>query len=181
MSRLRAVFFEEGIKAAINNSRYLTKSQFAKCDQIAGAKKVRQRALGAIHRVNVAALHALLQCLRREIRKNNFIDALHDPVGYSFAYLDTGDLLDGRPHAFNVLDVHGGEYVNLGVEQLDDILVTLGMFTALDVGVGKFVDYRDGGLAGDDRVDIHLYEDRAFVFEFARSDAVELTSKFCGG
>ena len=76
-----------------------------------------------------------------------------------------------------MLDVHGREYVDPGVEKLQHILVALGMLAAFHVGVGQFVHQDHPWFAGKDGIHVHLIEDRAFVFNFLAWDALQLRSQ----
>ncbi len=77
-----------------------------------------------------------------------------------------------------MLHVHGGEHVDLGFQQLHHIFVALGVLAPLDVGVGQLVDHDDGGFAGKDGVDVHLFKHGAFVFDSSRRNAVEFGDEF---
>lgn len=57
-----------------------------------------------------------------------------------------------------MLDVDGGEDVDAGVEEFEDVFVAFAVFAAGDVGVGEFVDDDGVGMAGDDGVNVHLLE-----------------------
>ena len=84
--------------------------------------------------------------------------------------------------AFDVLDVNGGEDVDVVIEEIEDVFIALGEAAALYVGVGEFVDEGYLRVAGEDGVDVHLGEERALVGEFAAGDLLELGSEFgCAG
>ena len=57
---LRLLFRKVGIQAAIHDLCHLAQRKFAKCDQVAGFKEVRERAFGPFDRINIAATHSLL-------------------------------------------------------------------------------------------------------------------------
>ena len=98
----------------------------------------------------------------------------HDRVGDRLLLLDAGDPLDDVVHRLEVLDVERRDDVDAGVEELLDVLPALLVPRARDVGVGELVDERELGLAGEDRVDVHLLERRAAV---ARSCVRGTTSR----
>jgi len=102
---------------------------------------------------------------RREIGHYDFVGASQDPIRNSFPNLNSGNTLHRRIHALEMLNVHRGDHVYFGVEQLQNIFIALAMFAAFDIGVREFIDECDLRLARDNRVDIHLFEDRSFVFE----------------
>ncbi len=101
-------------------------------------------------------------------------------VGDGLADLDAGDALDGGGDALDVLDVEGGEDVDVGGEELLDVLVALGVFAALDVGVGELVDEDDLGAAGEDGVEVHLLEGDAAVLEVPAGHDGELLDELGG-
>src|SRR5271165_218659 len=77
--------------------------------------------------------------------------------------LHAGDLFGHVVERLQVLDVERGDDVDAGVEQLIDILPSLGVPAAGHVGVGEVVDQRDLRMAGEHRVEIHFGEGRAAV------------------
>ncbi len=60
------------------------------------------------------------------------------------------------------------------VSQFVDVLVTLAVFAALDVGVRQFVHNRNLRLAGQDGIDVHFFEDRALVVDFPAGHLLKL-------
>src|SRR5262249_28300984 len=59
-----------------------------------------------------------------------------------------------------------------------DIFVALAILAAGNVGVCEFVHEDDGGLAGEDGVEVHFLEERAFVLDFLARDGFELGDEF---
>ena len=76
-------------------------------------------------------------------------------------------MADGIHAAFGVLHVHGGIDINAGVEQLADVLVTLGMAGTGDIGVGQFIHHGQLGTAGQQGVQVHFLQRHPPVFHFA--------------
>ncbi len=70
--------------------------------------------------------------------------------------------------------------VDSRVEQVLDILVALGVARARSVGVGELVDQANGRPASQDRVDVHLAEGHAAVFDDARGDDLEVADLLLG-
>ena len=163
-----------GVEAAVDVFGDLAEGEFAQSDQIAAAEKIVEGLMDFVLRVDVAALHAALEGLGSEIDHDGFVGHGGNPVGDGFADGDSGDAADGGREAFHVLDVQGGEHIDFGGENFLDVFVALAVLAAGDVGVSKFVDEDDGGTAGDDGVDVHLFEEGAFVFDFAEWDLFEL-------
>ena len=94
-------------------------------------------------------------------------------VGDRLVLLDAGDLLDDVVHRLEVLHVHRGDHVDARVEELVDVLPPLLVARAGDVGVGELVDEHALGLAGEDRVDVHLLEGDAAVVDLLARDHLE--------
>ena len=167
-----------GGQRAVDRLGHVLQGELAECDQIAAAKEVGQRLFGAVHAVDIAAAHAGLQRLRREVGHHDLVGALHHPVRHGLADRNAGDALHGGRDALNVLHVHGGEDVDVGIEHVEHILVTLAMLAAFDVGMGEFVDQDDLRLSRENGVDVHLFEDDALVVDFLGM-FLELFGKLC--
>lgn len=153
----------------------------AECDEIAAAKEVGEGTLGTIDGIDVAATHAGGESFGGEIGEDDLVGAVEDPVRDGLADGDSGEALDARGEAFDVLDVDGGEDIDVGVEEKEDVFVALGGAAAGDVGVGEFVDEDDLGFAREDGVDVHLGEERALVIDLAGGDVFELGGELGGG
>src|SRR5262249_32923200 len=85
---------------------------------------------------------------------------------------------DRRRDTFDVLDVQGGKHIDFCVEKLLNIFVALTVSAAWNVGVSEFVNESDGWLPGQDGVHVHLFEDGAFVFDFAPGNGLKLRTQF---
>ena len=100
---------------------------------------------------------------------HHFVDSLQHPIRHRFPHLDPRDSLHRRGHALQMLNVHGGENVDPRIEQLEYVFIAFAMLAAFDVGVRQFVHQRDAGLARENGVHVHLFEERAFILDrFAR-------------
>ena len=135
--------------------------------EVAGPEVVRQGGVDPLGRVDVAVGHAAPKCLRAHVDELDLVGAAHDLVGHRLALLHAGDPLDDVVQALEVLDVHRGDDVDAGVEEVVDVLPALLVTAAGHVGVGELVDERHGGLAGQDGIDVHLLEGGAPVVEAA--------------
>src|SRR6266536_607913 len=82
-------------------------------------------------------------------------------VGERLAHPHAGQLEDLVVEALEVLDVDGGEDVDVGIQQLLDVLPALGVAAAGVVGVGQLVDQAELRLAVQQPVDVHLGEGSA--------------------
>ena len=122
-----------------------------------------------------------MQCLGGEIGEDDFVHALHHPIGNGFTNLYACNLLHGGSDALDVLHVHGRKYIDLGLQQFHDVLIALGVLAALNVGMGQLVDHDHGRFAAENGVHVHLFKRCAFVLKFARRDAFEFCGEFGGG
>ncbi len=97
--------------------------------------------------------------------------AIENRIGNGFPDEHAGNLLHGIAPAFDVLDVDGRENVDPGGEQLEHVLVALGMTRAGRVAVRQLVNDGDLRMPKQNRVEIHFAKVRAAVFELrARHD-----------
>ena len=144
---------------------HLPQRQLAQGHQISPTKEIREGFLCTIDRVDVAALHARLQSFRREIGHHNLVRTFQDPVRNCFPHLNSGDALDGWIHALKMLDIHRGENVYSGVEQLEHVLVPFAVLASFHVRVGEFVHKYDLRLARQYGIHIHFLEESALVVE----------------
>jgi len=67
-----------------------------------------------------------------------------------------------------VLNVHRGQHVDAGLDQDHDVFPAFGSRRAGNVGVGKFVDGAEVGLAAKDGIGIHLLERMVSIFDLWR-------------
>ena len=134
-----AVLGTQTPQTMIHRVRHLPQSQFAQGDQVRRPKEIIQRALRPFQRINIATFHAGLQSLRSEIGHYDLSCPLHHPVRNGLAHLHSSELPDRGSQALDVLHVHGGNHVDSGVQQLQNVFITLAVLAALNVGVGQFV------------------------------------------
>ncbi len=111
-----------------------------------------------------------MQGLGSQIGHDDLVGALHEPVRHRLANLDAGDALDRGRDALDVLHVHGGEHVDVGGKDIENIFVALAVFAAFDIGMRKFVDENDLRTASEDSFEIHLLEDDASVFDLSSGE-----------
>ena len=132
--------------------------ELSKGGQVARPEVVRERGIDLLRCVDVAVGHAPPQLLRRAVDELHLLGGPDDVVRDRLALLDAGDALDHVVERLEVLDVDGRDHVDPGVEQLVHVLPALLVPRARHVGVGQLVDEGDGGVAGEDGVDVHLLE-----------------------
>ena len=90
--------------------------------------------------------------------------AAQETVRDGLALRDAGDLLDNIVQGLDVLNVEGGDHIDPRREQLLYVLPAFVVLRSGRVGVGEFIDQRDGGLAVKHRVQVHFFEGDAPVF-----------------
>ena len=115
-----------------------------------------------------------LQRLRGEVGHDHFLHPLHHPVGDGLANRDSADALHAGSNALQVLNVHGGEHANVGVEKLKHVFVALAVLAAFDVGVGKLIHQDHGRLAGQDAFRSISSKIGALIFDLLSRNGVEL-------
>jgi len=173
------------VEGAVDGTGDALESHLAKGDEVAATEEVGEGALDTLGGVDVAATHAGDEGFGGEIADDDLVGAVENPVGDLLADLDAGEGLDAWGEAFYVLDVDGGEDVDLVVEEAEDIFVALGggrvaVVGIAELGVGELVDEDDLGHAGEDGVDIHLGEEGALVVDLAARDLFEAGGELGG-
>jgi len=176
--------FDVVVEGAVDGAGDALEGHLAERDEVAAAEEVGEGALDAFGGVDVAATHAGDEGFGGEVADDDLVGAVEDPVGDLLTDFDPGEGLDAGGEAFDVLDVDGGEDVDLVVEEAKDVFVAFGGAAVgaggAKLGVGEFVDEDDLGHAGEDGVDIHLGEEGAFVLDFAAGDLFEAGGELGG-
>ena len=90
--------------------------------------------------------------------------ATNDGVRNGLLLVDAGDLLHHVVDRLQVLDVHGGDYINARVQQRVDVLPPLLVRTARHVRVRELVYQRHGWVSGQHGIEVHLFQQRAAIF-----------------
>ena len=144
--------------------------EFAQRGQVPGAEVVGERRVDLLRRVDVPVRHPAAQRLGSHVDKLDLVGGPHHGVGHGLPLRHPGDLLDHVGHRLEVLDVDRGDHVDARVEQLGDVLPALGVPRAWHVGVRELVDKRDLRLAGEHRVDVHLFPLAAPVGQLLAGD-----------
>src|SRR6516162_7005130 len=132
-----------------------------------------QSVFGLLGNVNLSILEALYQIVRRQIDQLDSIGAIEDSIGNRFAHPNVGNLRDDVIKTFDVLNIDGGVDVDTVAHQLFDIEVAFRVAAAFGIGVGEFVDQNDLRMTRNDRVEVHLGERLAFIFDMAARNDFE--------
>src|SRR6202521_1923479 len=170
--------FHVGFEAAVNLFGDLSQSELAEGNEISAAEEILERAFHLFGTINVATLHAVLQGFRSEVHHYGFGGSEGYPVGNGLAHGDAGDgAYDGR-NAFDVLDVECRHHIDFCSQEFLYVLVTLAVLAPGDIRVGQFVDQDHLRAARENGLDVHLFEDRAFVFDFPSRNRFNLCEEF---
>jgi hypothetical protein len=153
--------------------------QLAQGGEIALREEVRDGAARLLGHVDLALAQPLDEVVRRQVDQLDLAGQFQDLVGQRLADLDTRDPGDDIVQALDVLDVQRGVDVDAGGEQVLDVLVTLFVAAARDVGMRKFIDEHQLGLALQHAVDVHLAEIAAAIENLlARHDLQPAQQRF---
>jgi len=164
---INILVFEISIQAAVDYLGHLPQGQLAQRQEISPAKEISQRLFHPLLRIDIAAAHSGLERFRCQVRHHDFIGALQHPVGDRLPHLYSGHTLHDRGHALQMLHIHGGKHVNVGLQKFDDVFIPLLVLAALDVGMREFIHQDHLGPARKNRVHVHFFKNGAFVFELA--------------
>src|SRR6266481_4990912 len=170
--------FHVGFEAAVNLFGDLAQSQLAEGNEIAAAEEILERAFHLFGTINVSPLHAVLQSFRSEVHHYGFGGSEGYPVRNGLAHGDAGDGAYDRRNAFDVLDVECRDHIDSCGQEFLYVLVTFAVLAPGDIRVGQFVDQNHLRAARENGVDIHLFEDRALVFNFFSRNRLNLCEEF---
>ena len=148
--------------------------------EIGVGEEIFQRGLHALRGINLSLAQPLLQVFGGEVDVDDLIGLGQHRIGNSLAHFHADELFDGVVEAFEMLNVEGGDDVNAGGEDVLNILVSLGVFAAGDVGVGQFIDDGHLRVAVDDGIDIHFLDDDLVIFDFSPGDDFQPFDQFGG-
>ena len=149
--------------------------QLAEHIQVALAEEVGQRLLDFFGSVYFALTQAGAQLVHSHVHVHHFVGTLEKAVGDGLADDSVGGAVDGVVERFQVLDVDRGHHVDAGVEQFQNILVTLAILAAGNIGVGQLV-HNDGlRMAGQEGVHVHFFQGDAAVGNLALGHDLQVT------
>ncbi len=126
--------------------------------QVPDPEVVGQRGVHLLGLVDIAVGHPAAQRLGRHVDELDLVGSADDLVGHGLALDDAGDRRHHVVERFEVLDVDRRDHVHAGVEQDADVLPALLVAGAGGIGVGEFVHQGDVGVAGKDRIKVHLLQ-----------------------
>ena len=114
--------------------------ELAQRGEVAGPEVVGECGVDLVRRVDVAVGQATAQCFRAHVDELDLVGAPNERVRDGLELADPGDLLDDVVHRLEVLDVDGGDHVDAGVEERLDVLPSLLVRRAGNVGVRQLID-----------------------------------------
>ncbi len=175
---MRSRTAQVGFEAAVNLFGDLAQSELAEGNEIAAAEEILERALHLFGAVDVPPFHAVLQGFRSEVHHYGFGGSERNPVRNRLAHGDPRNRAHHRRNALDVLNVKGRHNIDLRGQKFLDILVTLAVLASGNIGMGQLVDQNHLRAAREDGVDVHLFEDRAFVLDFSSRNRLNLREEF---
>ncbi len=153
--------------------------ELAQRHQVAFAEEVARRPLDLLGNVDLAGLEPREQVVGRDVDQHHFVGVVEERVGHRFPDRDAGDPADDVVEAFEMLDVERGEDIDAACQQLFDVLPSLRVARAFDVGVRELVDEDQRRATLDRRVEIELGELAALVLDRGgRQDLEALQQRF---
>ena len=154
--------------AALEALGHLAQRELAQVSEVLLLEEVLQRPGDLVGRVDLPGAQPLVQVLDGQVQVDDLVGLLEEAVGDRLAHRHAGRALDQVVQALQVLDVHRADDVDARVEQLEDVLVPLLVVAARDVRVRELVDDRQRRIAPQDRVEVHLLDGDAAVFDLRR-------------
>lgn len=162
--------------ARVDRLRALPQRQFAQGRQIRAAEEMPERPARFLRDVDLPLFEPLDQLIGRDIDDLE-LGLLENAVGHSFADAYPGERRDRIVQALEMLDVDRRENVDPSRKQFFDILPAFGVPAAGDVGVREFVHQHESRFARQDRVEVHLMQGAAVIFDCARRHLLEVAEQ----
>ena len=140
ISMVIAPALDSGIfRQQIDPVRTAPQSNFTQSSQIFYGKKTDCCTFRMIFPINLSACHALQQFRRFNIHQLHLIRLIKNRIRYTLLYQTSGNRSNGIVQAFNMLNIDCRVNIDSGIQQFLYILITLGMPTALRIGMSQFV------------------------------------------
>ena len=170
---LDAVLGPVALQPLVDPVGHPQQGELAQRGQVPHPEVVRQGGVHLLRGVDVAVGHPTAQRLRGHVLQLDLVGPADHLVGDGLALLHPGDRRHHVVERLQVLDVHGGDHVDAGVQQLLDVLPPLLVARAGDVGVRELVDEGDLRRPGQDGRQVHLGEQGAAVGDLLAGDHLQ--------
>ena len=129
--------------------------QFAQRGQVRLGKKMIERPARLSRDIDFALLQPLDQFVGQYVDDLD-LGCFQYRIGNSLTHAHPREGRDDIVQTLDMLDIDGGENVDPRIQQLFDVLISLGMAAARRIAVGKFVDKDQLGASIEDGVYVHL-------------------------
>jgi len=139
--------------------------QFAQRGQVALGKEVLHRPRDLVLNIDLACAQPFDQLFGGQVDQLDFVGFLEDGVRHGFPHTDARDAGDTIVEGLQMLHVEGGQYVDTRSQHLVHVLPALFVPTALDIGMGQFIDQCDLRAALQQRVEVHLLQQTPAIVE----------------
>ncbi|MBT1174094.1 hypothetical protein JS530_00935 [Bifidobacterium sp. LC6] len=157
------VLLAVGLERLVHAPGQPKQGQLAQGGEVADAEVVAQGRIHAVGLVDESGGQTLAKALGRQIYQLDLGGGAQHLVRHGLLLRAAGDLAHHVIERFDVLHVDGGDHVDAGIEQVQDILPALLVHRSGRVGVGELVDERHLRMPFDDLEQVHLLEPHATV------------------
>ena len=96
--------------------------------------------------INMTGFQSVYQFIGRQIDINHFIGLFEYAIGNPFFYFNTGDGFDLFIQTLDMLDIDCTDDIDPCIQQFENILPPLFVFTSFNIGMGQFIDNYDFGM-----------------------------------
>ncbi len=137
--------------------RGLPKRHLAQRGQGGFLEEVLHGALSFVRAIDRTTLQSIEKCSRRQVDQDDLVRLLHHPIRDRLPHLNAGDLPHLIVEALQMLNVHGREHLDAGLEKRHHVFPPLASSRAGHIRVREFIDGADLGVPHENGVRIHLF------------------------
>ncbi len=164
-------------EAFVDPVREPEQRELAQRGEVADAEVVSERGVDLLCGVDVPVRHPSPQGLGRHVDELDLVCAPDDGVRDGLSLSHAGDALDDVVERLEVLDVDCRDHRDSGGQQLLDVLPSLLVPAARDVGVCELVDEGHLRGAGQHGIGVHLLEDGSAIADLLSRDDLEIADR----
>ncbi len=175
-----AMGVEVAVQRLFDAVRQPQQGELSESRQVARTEVVAHRRVDSLGRVDVAVRQTPTDRFGCHVDQFELIGVADDLVGDRLALSRAGDAGDDVVQRFEVLDVHGRDHVDAGVEQLFDVLPPLLVLRSRSVGVRVLVDENDLRASRQDGIEIQLLQNGAAILDLPQWDDLQVADLSCG-